>query len=58
MRSRCTLPLTSEALAAHGLASRDQAHEQGRCTKVLASQNPPRTPVCAAAPRAQEIRTR
>ena len=53
MRSRCTLPLTGEALSAHGLASRDQAHEQGRCTQILASQNPPSTPV-RDAPRAEE----
>jgi hypothetical protein len=54
MRSRCALPLTPEALSAHGLTSRDQAHDQGLCTRILASPTPPRTPVRAAAPRAEE----
>ncbi|RPK32639.1 hypothetical protein EES39_38220 [Streptomyces sp. ADI92-24] len=49
-------PLTRVALAAHGLADRSQAHEQGRCAQVYASQNP--APVRAAAPRAQEIAAR
>ncbi|MFE2529445.1 hypothetical protein ACFXEL_35060 [Streptomyces sp. NPDC059382] len=58
MRNRCTLPLTPDALKAHRLDSRDEAHEQGRCTQVYASQKPPKPPVRAAAPRAQEITTR
>ncbi|MFC8223824.1 hypothetical protein ACFUTY_37355 [Streptomyces sp. NPDC057362] len=58
MRASCTLPLTRAALDAHHLADRDQAHEQGKCTQVLASQKPRRTPVRADAPRAQEIATR
>ncbi|MFE9406873.1 hypothetical protein ACFYNY_34760 [Streptomyces sp. NPDC006530] len=58
MRNRCTLPLTRAALDAHRLADRDEAHELGRCTQVYASQNPPKPPVRAAAPRAQEITTR
>ncbi|MEU9480789.1 hypothetical protein [Streptomyces sp. NPDC048191] len=58
MRARCTLPLTRAALDAHRLADRDEAHELGKCAQVLASQNPPPTPVRAVAPRAQEITTR
>ncbi|MEU5091111.1 hypothetical protein [Streptomyces sp. NPDC021356] len=58
MRNRCTLPLTRAALDAHRLADRDEAHELGRCTQVYASQNPPKPPVRAAAPRAQEITAR
>ncbi|WP_309050041.1 hypothetical protein [Streptomyces sp.] len=58
MRYDCALPLTREALAAHQLESREQAHRLGRCTQVYASQNPPRPPVRVAAPRAQENRTR
>ncbi|MFJ8388633.1 hypothetical protein ACIQ9Q_29730 [Streptomyces sp. NPDC094438] len=50
------LPLTRAALAAHRLSDRDQAHEQGRCTQVYASQNPP--PVRAVTPRAQETSAR
>ncbi|MFH8642022.1 hypothetical protein [Streptomyces goshikiensis] len=58
MRGPCTLPLTPEALKAHRLADRDEAHERGRCTQVYASQSPPKSPVRAAAPRAQEITAR
>ncbi|MFE9613143.1 MULTISPECIES: hypothetical protein [Streptomyces] len=58
MRNRCTLPLTAEALRAHGLTSRDQAHEQGRCTQILARQHTPTAPARDAAPRAEETRTR
>lgn len=58
MRARCTLPLTRAALDAHHLADRDQAHELGKCTQVLAAQKQRRTPVRTDAPRAQEIATR
>jgi hypothetical protein len=58
VRARCTLPLTRAALDAHHLADRDEAHELGKCTQVLASQKPTGTPVRADAPRAQEIATR